>query len=156
VKLPAGFKNVRSFSYFEDEALVITEGGFYDTMAVPPGEQHVTFAYTLDVTSEIMDFVKTVSLPTSNFALFADLGQAKIRGLGETPQQAIRPSGESMQYYERGSLARGQEVAFQLTNLDVGSSYLALWIIAAAVVIAVTALVVLRLTHRTQPNPEPS
>jgi hypothetical protein len=93
-----------------------------------------------------MDIVKTISLPTSEFVLFAELGAAKIRGLGQTAEQATRSSGELMQYYSRRSLARGQEVAFQLTDLDVGSSGLAKWIIAAVVVSAIVVLGVLRLS----------
>ena len=154
IKLPQGFKNLRSFSYFKDSALVVTEEGFYDIMAVPPGEQHITVAYTLDVTSEVMDFAKTISLPTSNFALFAELGQAKILGLGQAQQQAMRSSGESMQYYERSSLAPGEEVALQLTNLDVGSLGLAKWIIAAAVISIIAALIILRLRPEKKVNPE--
>ncbi|MHC4119420.1 MAG: hypothetical protein ACYSWO_18145 [Planctomycetota bacterium] len=153
IKLPTGFKNLRSFSYFQEKALVITKEGFYDIMAIPPGEQHITFAYTLDVSSETMDFAKTISLPTSNFALFAELGQAKIQGLGGTQRQAMRSRGESLRYYERGSLAPGEEVTLQLTNLDVGSPGRAKWIIAAAAICIIAALIVLRLRPRKKVNP---
>ncbi len=156
IKLPQGFKNLRSFSYFEDSALVITKEGFYDIMAVPPGEQHITFAYTLDVTSETMNFAKTISLPTSSFALFAELGQAKIYGLGQVQRQAVRPSGEAMHYYERDSLAPGEEIAFQLTGLDVGPSGLAIWIIAVAAGSGVVVLIVLRLRPEKEVKPESS
>lgn len=156
IKLPRGFANLSSLSYFEDQALVVTENGFYDTMAVPPGEQHVTFSYTLDVTSETMDVVKTISLPTSEFVLFAELGAAKITGLGQAGEQATRSSGELMQYYSRSNLAPGEEVAFQLTGLDVGSSGLAKWIIAALVVSAIVVLIVLRLSPEEKANPQPS
>jgi hypothetical protein len=148
IKLPRGFKNLRSFSYFEKSAMVVTTEGFYDTMAVPPGEQHITFAYTLDVTSETMNVTKVISLPTSNFALFAELGRAKIHGLGETQRQAMRSSGESMHYYEHGSLAPGDEVTLQLADMDVGSPGQAKWIIAAAAICIIAALVVLRLRQR--------
>ncbi|MHC4702482.1 MAG: hypothetical protein ACYTFQ_18110 [Planctomycetota bacterium] len=148
IRLPRGFKNLRSFSYFEKSAMVVTKEGFYDTMAIPPGEQHITFAYTLDVVSETMNVTKIISLPTSDFALFAELGRAKIHGLGETQRHATRSSGESMQYYQRSSLVPGEEVTVQLANLDVGSSGLAKWIIAAAVICIFAALVVPRLRPR--------
>jgi len=154
IKLPMGFRNFKSLGYFEDQALVVTEEGFYDTMAVPPGEQNITFSYTLDVTSETMDVVKTISLPTSNFVLFAELGGATIHGLGQAGEQAMRSSGEAMQYYERGSLAPGEEVTLQLTNLDVGPSGSAKWVIAAAVISAVVVLAVLRLRPEIEVNPE--
>jgi hypothetical protein len=156
IKLPRGFKNLRSLSYLEDQALVVTDDGFYDTMAVPPGEQHITFSYTLGVTSETMDIVKTISLPTSAFVLFAELGAAKIQGLGQTAQQATRSSGELVQYYSRGNLALGEQVTFQLTNLEVGSSGLTKWIIAGAVISVIVVLIVLRLSTKEKANPETS
>ncbi len=121
---------------------------------MPPGEQHITFSYTLDVPSTTMDIVKTISLPTSEFILFAELGGAKIHGLSETAEQATRSSGESMQYYSRSGLSPGEEIAFQLTNLDVGSSGLAKWIIAAAVISVIVVLLVLRLSLRREANPK--
>ncbi len=154
IKLPRGSRDLRALSYFEDQALVVTEEGFYDTMAVPPGEQHITFSYTLDVSSATMDIAKTISLPTSEFVLFAELGAAKVHGLSETVKRATRSSGELMQYYSRSGLAPGEEIAFQLTNLDVGSSGLAKWIIAGAVISVIVVLVVLRLRPENKVNPE--
>jgi hypothetical protein len=148
IKLPRGFAYLRSLSYLEDKALVVTDDGFYDTMAVPPGEQHITFSYTLDVLSETMDVVKTISLPTSEFVLFAELGAAKIEGLSQTAEQATRSSGELMQYYRRSTLPPGDEIAFQLTGLDVGPSGLAKWAIAALVISVIVVLIVLRLSPR--------
>lgn len=153
VKLPRGFRNLTSLSYFEDQALVVSDDGFYDTMAVPPGEQHATFSYTLDVPSGTMDVVKTISLPTSEFVLFAELGPAKINGLGQTAQQATRSSGEPMQYYSRNELAPGDEVAIQLTNLNAGSPGLAKWIIAAAIVSVIVILLILRLSPKEKAKP---
>ena len=156
IKLPHGFKNLRAFSYFEDDALVITREGFYDIMAVPPGEQHVTFTYTLDVMSEILDFAKTVSLPTSEFVLFAELGQAKIQGLDRSAEQATRPSGEAMQYYKRNNLAPGEEIAFQLTGLNVGSSALLIWIVLGTVLSVIIILAALRLRPEKGTTPQTS
>lgn len=153
VKLPPGFKDLRAFSYFEKSAMVVTKEGFYDTMAIPPGEQHITFAYTLDVTSETMNVTKIISLPTSEFALFAELGRAKIHALGETQRRAMRSSGESMHYYERGSLAPGEEITVQLADLDIGSQGLAKWIIAAAAICIIAVLVVLRPRPRRKVSP---
>ncbi|MHC4626639.1 MAG: hypothetical protein ACYTDV_06630 [Planctomycetota bacterium] len=156
IKLPRGFKNLRALSYFEADALVVTDEGFYDTMAVPPGEQHATLSYTLDVTSEVMNFTKTIPLPTSEFVLFAELGAANIQGLGQITEQATRSSGELMQYYRRANLAAGEEVGFQLSNLDVGSSGLAKWAIAGAVISAIVVLVILRLSPRETGKPQAS
>ncbi|MBL7187932.1 MAG: hypothetical protein ISS70_16540 [Phycisphaerae bacterium] len=154
IKLPQGFRNLKSLSYFEDQALVVSDDGFYDTMAVPPGEQHAAFSYTLDVPSATRDIVKTISLPTSEFVLFAELGAAKIRGLGQAAEQAMRSSGELMQYYSRNDLSPGDEIAFALTGLEAGSSGLAKWIIAGVVISALAVLVVLRLSPKDEANPQ--
>jgi hypothetical protein len=153
IKLPRGFADLKSLSYLEDQAVVVTEDGFYDTMAVPPGEQHVTFSYTLGITSETMDVVKTISLPTSEFILFAELGAAKINGLGQPAEQAARSSGELMQYYSRGNLAAGEEITFRLSDLDTGSSALVTWLIVGFVMSAIVVLIVLRLIPEDKTTP---
>jgi hypothetical protein len=145
IMLPKGFKNLKASSYFEDEALVVTEEGFYDIMAVPPGDYDVTFSYTLDITSNSMDIVKKISLPTPNFVVFAELGRAKLEGLGESEKQLISTDGVSMEYYKRSQLAPAEEIAFQITGFNVGTSSLATWIILAVVFGALVVLVFLRL-----------
>jgi hypothetical protein len=145
IMLPKGFKNLRSSSYFEDNALVITEEGFYDVMAVPPGEHQVTFSYTLDITSDSTDIVKKISLPTSNFVVFAELGRAKLQGLGQAEKQLIRTDGAPIEYYRRNHLAPAEEIAFQITGFNVGASGLATWIILAVVFGGLMVLAILRL-----------
>jgi len=101
IVLPKGFKNLRSLSYFEESALMTTAEGFYDTMAVPPGEHEIAFSYTIDATSATMNIVKKVSLPTSDFVVFAESGQAKLEGLGRPEQKLIGTDGAAMEYYQR-------------------------------------------------------
>jgi hypothetical protein len=145
IVLPKGFKNLTASSYFEESALVVTEEGFYDTMAVPPGEYEVTFSYTLDITSNAMDIVKKISLPTSSFVLFAELGQAELQGLGHAEQQLLRKDGAQMKYYKYTDLAPAEEVVFQITGFNVDASGLATWMILGAVFSAVVVLAILRL-----------
>jgi hypothetical protein len=154
IMLPHGFRNLKPLSYFQGQEIVVTDDGFYDTMAVPPGEQHARFSYTLDVKSETLDITKTITLPTSEFVLFAELGQAKIRDLNENAQQASRSSGAAMEYYSRNELAPGDVVTFQLTNLDTGASALTKWIIALAAISAITILIALFLTPKKLSNSE--
>ena len=145
IPLPKGFKNLRASSYFEQDALVVTEEGFYDTMAVPPGEYEVTFSYTLDITSNTMGIVKKISLPTSSFVLFAELGQAELRGLDDAEQQLLRTNGAQMKYHKFSNLAPTEEIAFQITGFNVNTSNLAAWVILAIVFSVVALLAVSRL-----------
>ena len=84
----------------------------------------------------------------------AELGQANIQGLGEATEQATRSSGEAMQYYERDNLAPGEEIALQLTHLDVGSSGLLIWIALGTVAGAVITLALLRLRPKKETSPQ--
>ncbi len=145
IMLPEGFKNLKSMSYFEENALVVTEQGFYDTMAVPPGEYQANISYTLDISSSTMDIVKGISLPTSNLIVFAELGQAELRGLGEAGKQVTNASGAPMMYYQLSDLAPAEEVAFQIVGFNVSSSGLTTWMILSLTFGALVVLVVLRL-----------
>jgi hypothetical protein len=145
IRLPEQFKDLRISSYFEQEALVFAEWGFYDTIAVPPGEHDVGFSYTLDIDSDTMDIVKEVSLPTSSFVLFAELGQAEIKGLGQAASEVRAANGAPMRYYKLESLAPQEKVAFQIAGFNVSKSNLSTWLILAVVTGAITLLAILRL-----------
>jgi len=145
IKLPKGFKDLEAVSYFEEHALVVTDEGFYDTMAVPPGEHQVSFTYTLDITSKTMDIVKGITLPTSKLVVFAELGQAELLGLGEAKNRATSTAGTEIKYYTRDKVAAGEEITFQLAGLTVRNSGPSAWVILAVVFGVVMVVVVLRL-----------
>jgi len=145
IMLPTGFKNLRYLSYFEENALVITGKGFYDTMAVPPGEHEIAFSYTIDATSRTMDIIKKVSLPTSDFVVFAESGDAKIEGLGRPEQKLIGTNGNPMEYYQRSDLTPAEEIAFSIKGLNPRSSNLVFWTILITVLSASALLIILRL-----------
>ncbi len=145
IKLPKGFKDLEVQSYFEEQAMVVTSEGFYDTMAVPPGEHQVSFKYTLEITSETMDIVKGITLPTSKLVVFAELGQAELLGLGEAKNQATTATGSEVKYYTRDNVAAGEEITFQLAGLTVSNSGLSAWVILAVVFGVLMVVVVLRL-----------
>lgn len=145
IKLPKGFKDLEAKEYFEEQALVVTDEGFYDTMAVPPGEHQVSFTYTLDITSKTMDIVKGITLPTSKLVVFAQLGTAELRGLGEVVNRATSDAGTEMKYYTREKLAAGEEIALQLAGFTVSNSGPPAWVILAVVFGVVMVVVVLRL-----------
>jgi hypothetical protein len=148
IMLPKGFQNLKSTSYFKDAALVITEQGFYDTMAVPPGEYAVNFSYTLDITSSTMDIVKGISLPTSNLIVFAELGQAKLKGLGQADNKLITSSGTPMEYYKLSDLTATEEIAFQITGFNVNTSGFTTWVILSLTFGVLIVFVFLRLLRR--------
>jgi hypothetical protein len=148
IMLPKGFQNLKSTSYFQDAALVITEQGFYDTMAVPPGEFAVNFSYILDITSSTMDIVKEISLPTSNLIVFAELGQAKLKGLGQADNKLITSSGTPMEYYKLSDLTATKEIAFQITGFNVNTSGFSTWVILSLTFGVLVVFVFLRLLRR--------
>ncbi|MHC4741809.1 MAG: hypothetical protein ACYS8Z_07865 [Planctomycetota bacterium] len=148
LKLPRGYKNFETQSYFVEQALVFTEDGFYDTMAVPPGEFQIAFTYALDITSETMDIKKGVTLPTSNVVIFAELGAAELKGLGQATSRATSATGAEVKYYTMSDVPAGTEIAFQIAGLTPKVSRKPTWIILAGVFGAVFVLVVLRMRPR--------
>jgi len=145
VKLPKGFKDFESQSYFDEPALVFTDTGFYDTMAVPPGEYQVVFTYSLDITSEKVDIVKGITLPTSKLVIFAQLGAAEIKGLGEARSHATSADGAEVKYFTINDVPAGKEIAFQIAGFSPTGSKTPTWIILAGVFGVVMVLVILRL-----------
>jgi hypothetical protein len=144
IMLPEGYKNFQSSTYFEEKALVFKENGFYDTMAVPPGEYPITFSYTININSENMDIVKRMYLPTSSFVVFAELGQASLQGLG-TPEKITGANGTPMNYYKLSNIAMGKEVAFKITGFNISKSNLTTWVVLAVALGVVMFFVIIRL-----------
>ena len=142
--LPEGFKNLRTASSFEEDAVVATQNGFYDTMAIPPGEYEFRVSYSLDIPSERLNIVRRFTLPTSSVVVFGELGQARIEGLG-APERATSPSGMEVEYYRRTGLAAGDELAFEITGFRVGSSGVTGWIVLAVVFGALLLVALARL-----------
>lgn len=144
IMLPKGFKNLKSSSYFEDDALVVMKDGFYDTMAVPPGDYKVTFSYTLDITSSSMDIIKEITLPTSLFMAFIESGEAQFHGLNEAEKQIMNRNGVSMEYFKRGDISPAEVVAFRIKGLNAGKSKLVTWVILSVVFGVLVMLAIVR------------
>ena len=70
IKLPQGFTELDFHEYFVKSALVMTDDGFYDTMAIPPGKFQAVFSYSIPINSETMKITKKITLPTSDFMVF--------------------------------------------------------------------------------------
>jgi hypothetical protein len=153
ILLPGGFANLQFASYFQTGAVVVTEDGFYDTMATPPGANHkATFSYTLDIDSATMDIAKMISLPTSEFVLFSQLGPGKIKGLASAKGQMTMTDGTSAEYFSFSELNTGDTINFQVTGFNVVKSQRQSWIIMGVVFGIMAVVAVLRL-HFGQRQP---
>ena len=122
MKLPNGFKDFSCVQYFLRNALVITNDGFYDTMAIPPGRHQTAFTYRIPIDSETVDITKLISMPTSDFMIFSQLGSAALVGVGTSLGQVKMDDGNLSDYYQLGSYKNGDEITFQATGFNVGPS----------------------------------
>ncbi len=145
VKLPKGFRELTSSGYLEQNALVITDDGFYDTLAVPPGEHQVTFSYKVDVDRNTIQVGKEMTLPTADLMIFWEQGQGRLEGLGEPTNRLTNEQGVPIEYYRRSDLKPGDQVSFQISGFNVRQSDSYTWIVLAAVFVVVVVVALLRL-----------
>ena len=145
IPLPKGFKDFTCSGYLVPEALVFTEEGFYDTMAVPPGDYQLVFSYNLEVKSPDMDITKKIPLPTSSFIVFSQLGPETIYGLGKGDGSVVLPDGIAAEYYDQGSVPAGAQIAFKVVGLSFNKGNRNSWIVIALVFGVLTILALTRL-----------
>jgi hypothetical protein len=145
VKLPQGFHDLSASGYLEPEALVITPDGFYDTMAVPPGEHQVTFSYKVGIDRGTVKIVKEITLPTAELMLFWTHGQGKLEGLGEPNDRLANTDGMPMEYYRRSALKPGDRIAFQLSGFHAKKSGDYTWMVLGVVFAALVTIALWRL-----------
>lgn len=149
IGLPESFGNLTASSYFEQEALVVDRDGFYDTMAVPPGEHQVTFSYRIEVDRGTMKIVKPITLPTSELMILWEHGQGRLEGLGEPSGRLVNAEGAPVEFYRRTDLKPGDKLAFRISGFNVKRSDPYTWIILAAVFVAMVVIALLRLRPRS-------
>jgi hypothetical protein len=145
IALPEGFNNLQGSQYFKDDALVVTDQGFYDTMAMPPGEFAASFNYALPITGRSVSVRREISLATSSLIIFAELGQARLTGFDEPPSNMVRESGQAVEYYALKDLSAGDVVSFQITGFNVSGSESTTLIVLGVVLAAVIVLIIFRL-----------
>lgn len=143
--LPKGFEDLECLSYLKQSAVIETKDGFYDTMAIPPGQHHPAFSYSLDIDSESVDVVKKFSLPTSNFVVFAEIGQAELTGLGEPTNKGVGADGSPVRYYKVNNISPGDKLEFNITGFNVSSFDKSEWVVSAVVFAGVILLVMFRM-----------
>lgn len=148
VKLPQGFQDLKASSYFESQALVVTAEGFYDTMAVPPGEHQVTFSYRIPINRGTMEIVKEITLPTAELMIFWEHGQGRLEGLGDPNGRLTNAEGAPLEYYQRSALQPGDRIAFRIAGFAVQKSDSYTWIVLAIVFAVIVVIALLRLRPR--------
>ena len=141
--LPKGFSNLQWSSYFEKNAVVVTDNGFYDVMAVPPGSYQATFSYTLDIKTSTMDIIKKISLPTDKLLVFSQ-GGVQLQGQVDIDKQTMNMNGVPMEYLKFDNIAPSGEIAFQVTGLTVDKHNWITWIILTSVFVLMIIFAVVR------------
>ncbi len=149
VKLPRGFRELASSGYLEQNALVITEEGFYDTLAVPPGEHQVTFSYKVDIDRNTIQVGKEMTLPTADLMIFWEQGQGRLEGLGEPTNRLTNEQGAPIEYYRRSDLKPGDRISFQVSGFNVRQSDSYTWIVLVVVFVVVVVVALLRLRPKS-------
>jgi len=145
VMLPEGFKDLTCSRYFQENALIITKDGFYDTMAIPPGQFDTEFSYRLEIDSKTADIVKKISLPTSDFMVFSLLNKGQIKGLGDSGGEVKLADGSLAEYFGFPALKVGDEIKFQVVGLHTKKSNINVIIILSVVFALMAVLVIWRL-----------
>ncbi len=145
VMLPEGFTNLACSRYFQENALVITKSGFYDTMAIPPGQYDADFSYILEIDSETIEIVKKISLPTSEFMVFSLLDKGRLQGLGDSEGQVNLADGSSAEYFSFPELKAAEQIKFQVVGFNVKKSSSSVLIILSVVFALMALLVIWRL-----------
>lgn len=144
IMLPTGATDLTPSGFLEPDALVSTETGFYDTLAVPPGEHQVRFSYRINIDRPTVRIAKGISLPTSELIVFWEKGQGELTGLGEPDELLTNAQGIPVEYYRRQNLQPGDQIAFQISGFNVKTSDTTTWIVLAVVFGVVFVIAVLR------------
>jgi len=145
IMLPKGFKALTFSRYFQENALVITKDGFYDTMATPPGQYDAEFSYSLEIDSETIDIVKKISLPTSEFMVFSLLDKGQLQGLGNSGGEVNLADGSLAEYFSFPELKAAEEIQFQAVGFTVTKSNSSTLITLIVVFAMIVVLVIWRL-----------
>ena len=131
MSLPKGFKNLTFSSYFDPQEVVITESGFYDTMAIPPGQYHGVFTYDLPASGDVIEFKKEFILPLDSVMIFVQTNNMTATGLGEPTGQMTLQDGIQTDYYTV-DVSQDAAIQFQLElfGLPRDTSQQAWWMLA--------------------------
>lgn len=153
VMLPEDATDLTPSGFFEPSALVTTETGFYDTLAVPPGEHQIRFSYRIGIDRPVMAIAKEISLPTSELVVFWEGGQGELTGLGEPDERLSNAQGIPVECYRRHDVRAGGQIAFQISGRDLKTSDTDKWITLAVVFALIGTVTLWRLRAGSTPPP---
>ena len=140
VYLPAGYKDIKFSKYFQEHALITTDEGFIDTMAVPPGRHDAVFTYAVQADASTVEITKKVGLPTKELMVFSQLSGASIEGFDEPLGQMTINNGSPADYFPSVSLEAGDQISFKITGLSIAEDQDDLWVMFG-VIFAVIVLI---------------
>lgn len=146
--LPEGFEDFVPSDYLASSSLLVTADGFYDTLAVPPGEHQVAFSYRVPIEGSVVELTRRLSLPTTELAVFWEQSQGRLEGLGEPDSRLANDEGVPIEYYRRADLKGGSEVTFRVTGLAERASNSNSWAVLVIAFVLVTVVVLWRLRSR--------
>lgn len=153
IMLPADAMDLTPSGFFDPNALVRTKTGFYDTLAVPPGEHQVRFSYRIPIDNPTVEIAKGISLPTSELIVFWEKDQGELTGLGEPDELLTNAQGVPVEYYRRQDLRPGEQIAFEISGFNMETSDTTIWFVLAVVFGVIFMIAILRLLRGSAPLP---
>jgi len=141
MSLPESFKGLSFSSYFHPGAVVQTPGGFYDTMAIPPGSYHAVFSYDVPLTSDTIEFTKAMMQSTDSLMVFVQAGGVTVTGIGEPVGQMTLQDGIPADYYTV-DVSKGEVLKFKIEGLAIRKPQKNVWMILG-IVFGIVVLVAL-------------
>ncbi|MFH1615327.1 MAG: hypothetical protein ABIG61_09625 [Planctomycetota bacterium] len=151
--LPEGFENLGVSRYFDEQTAIVTKDGFYDTMVVLPGQFEAAFSYTLKVSLPVLRIQRKLSLPVKSFIVSAELGNARLEGLG-APQQISGRDGNVLDYYLLENLDGTGTITFQITGFNTRRYRISSWVISSVVFCSLSGAAICRSARAKKKNRE--
>jgi hypothetical protein len=156
VYLPAGYKDITFSKYFQEQALIMTDEGFMDTMAVPPGRHDAVFTYGLKADASTVQIVKKAGLPTKDLMVFSQLNGASIEGLNEPLGQMTINNGSPADYFPSVSLEAGEQISFKITGLSIAPDPDELWVMFGVIFGVIVLIGIIRMVTQKKQKPSDS
>jgi len=140
-----GFEEIEFTRYFVKDAVLTTEKGFYDTMAMPPGSHQSVYSYILPIRSETRDMLKKSTLPIGELIIFSKIGLGKILGIGKPSGSMVSEEGIDCEYFSLSNIKPGDTIEFKAVDLNFRKSNKKQIIIMAVVFVLMAAVVGFRI-----------
>ncbi|MHC4761333.1 MAG: hypothetical protein ACYS9H_08340 [Planctomycetota bacterium] len=137
--------------YFQEQALIMTDDGFIDTMAVPPGRHDAVFTYAVKTDTPSVQIIKKAGLPTKELMVFSQLSGASIAGLDEPLGQMTINNGSPADYFPSVTLETGEQIGFKITGLTIAQDPDDLWTMFGIIFGVIILIGIVRTwTHKKQ------